>query len=172
MTSYLIRTWTQAMDLWPRTIRVYHEFPSMERTPLTRVRANLLKSPKFDNSVTLTTPLTFDPVILTFLPLDSQYNSDSGFPCGQSLPSPMELVYADQIPRDPKLKIAPLRGDQQSCPPVVNGGRQIRRIDSTCNSSTTTQKKDPFSYHRHQKPPPMHGVHPCSPTAAPPSNQE
>lgn len=48
--------------------------------------------------------------------------------------SNMELFYVEPVPRALKLKIAPLKGDQQSCPPVMNGGRQMRRIVSRFTS--------------------------------------
>ncbi|OKO96970.1 hypothetical protein PENSUB_10373 [Penicillium subrubescens] len=47
----------------------------------------------------------------------------------------MELVYTEPVPRALKLKITPLKGEQQSCPPVVNGGRQMRRIDKTTSDA-------------------------------------
>ncbi|KAF3386476.1 hypothetical protein F1880_000370 [Penicillium rolfsii] len=60
----------------------------------------------------------------------------------------MELVYAETVPRALKLKIAPLKGDQQSCPPVVNGGRQLRRIDTSPETTSNTWGPPVFANRR------------------------
>lgn len=138
--SYLIRTRTQPMgSLVNKYSRIGGNSP-MEPTEPIRMRASLLKSPKVDNSVTPTTTLTFRPETFVYL---SQLTPRQHQPRVSTRPvstSLMELIYTTPPSRAMKLKIAPLRGEQQSCPPVVNGGRQMRRIDSECNSSPSPER--------------------------------